>query len=274
MNTDKLENLFLREHGVFSRNLQFNAVVIFIVVTGVFSYYFRDHTYAYVIILIVFALYIANTYVTVSTRSLGDINKRTMLELDTLQLKTYEYIDSLPYNIPKSELQKLYKRNVLESLYIDATMIHFLYSIIWMYQYSPGEFYLLLKGTNNILRIRREIDEFYKSEGVYPVNVSEMFEIALELRSKTINNMHNFVYNIPKTIPMFKYVDSVTERYIVLISRTTDHIHKCYLDNIRQRGVNTTTKFVTYNTTKPYDVLVNHPIKHNKDHDKLLDFYL
>ena len=91
------------------------------------------------------------------------------------------------FELSQKDIDKLYKRHELSSLYVDANLIHFLFSVIKLYDYNPGEYYSLLQGTNNILKIKSDIDTFYESNGEYPENTSELLQSALELKQKTIS---------------------------------------------------------------------------------------
>ncbi len=255
-----IQNLFLNEHGSFAKNLQFETIAI-IVLTMCFITLSFPKNYGFIIILIVFAIYLGNTYVTIQNQRSNDFNKITMFRLRSLQAKINEHINikmniinnSNPIKLPKKDIDKMYKDNELDALYIDANMIHFLYSIIALSDFNSEEFYKLVKGTNNILRIQRDIERFYEANEEYPINTSEMFQSALDLRTNTINNLHNFVYTIPKMNAMYTYINDSINRYAVLASRITDKIHYYYKDNIKIRGINATTTFVTYDTTKAHD---------------------
>ena len=72
---------------------------------------------------------------------------------------------------------------------------------------------------------------------------------------------------------MYKYLSSSTERFAILISRVTDSINEAYKKNIKLNGVNSSTKFVTYNTTKPNDYKENYSSIPGKNDSKLLKFY-
>jgi hypothetical protein len=204
-----------------------------------------------------------------------------MVKLQSLQSKVYDHVrnkikmsqNNKELSLKQSDIQNLYKKNDLDSLYIDANLIHFLYSIIKLADYNPDIFYLLLKGTNNILRIKKDIDMFYESNKRYPENTSELFETALLLRSNTINNLHDFIYTIPKISVMYKYLSDSVDRYSVLISRITDSIYTSYQDNMKLQGINTNTRFISYNTTKPYESSKNHPIILHQG-NKQIPFYI
>jgi hypothetical protein len=204
-----------------------------------------------------------------------------MVKLQTLQSKMYDHINykanlskTSGQTMSKSELNKLYKRNELDSMYIDANLIHFLFSIIKLYDYNPDLYFLLLKGTNNILRIQKEIDTFYEANQKYPQNTTELLQIALDLRTNTVNNLHDFIYTIPKTSQMYSYIGDSTERYATLISRITDTIYQSYKNNIDQTGINTTTKFISYNTTKAFDPEKNHTVIPGKKDASNIPFYI
>jgi hypothetical protein len=278
---DDIKNLFIKNHGNYSRNLQFVSLVIIFLIMVFFTKYFSK-TYGFVIILIVFALYISNSYVNIQNTFVNDFNKITMVKLQLLQDKMYQHINKKlnlikssdsKYILTQEEIRKIYENNQLDSLYIDANMIYFLESIISLYDYDSYTFYSLLKSTNNILKIKRQIDEFYAANKTYPINISEMFESALELKTNALNNIHNFIYSVPKSNTMFTYINKITHRYNILISRITDSIYKSYKNSIYLNGIDTSTKFVSYNKTKPYDYKLNHPLVPNAE-DKLIQFYL
>lgn len=277
----ELKDLFTQDHGSFSKNLQFDTLVIFIVVIIVFTSFFNNN-YGFVIILIVFAIYIANTYVSIQNDKTNDFNSITMIKLQSLQSKVYDHIkkkmsqnnNNKQITLKQSDIQDLYKKNDLDSLYIDANLIHFLHSIIKLADYNSDIFYLLLKGTNNILRIKKDIDMFYESNKQYPENISELFETALLLRSNTINNLHDFIYTIPKISVMYKYLSDSVNRYSVLISRVTDSIYISYKDNMKLQGINTNTRFISYNITKPYESSKNHPIILHQGNKQPIPFYI
>lgn len=277
----EIRDLFVIEHGSFSKILQFETLIIIIAIIMFFSTFF-DRSYGFIIILIVFAIYIANQYVIIRNNKTQDFNRVTMMKLNSLQNKSNEYINSQiklmnsnsnSAKIPQSEIEKLYQSHTLDSLYIDANLIHFLFSIIKLYDYNPGEYYSLLQGTNNILKIKKDIDVFYKSNGTYPENTSELLQGALELKAKAINNMHNFIYNVPKMNIMYSYVNDSISRYSVLISRITDDIYNSYQKNIKIRGINSQTKFVNYNNTKHFDAMDNHSSIPNAE-NKIVQFYI
>jgi hypothetical protein len=219
--------------------------------------------------------------VAIKTSALDDKNEQTLIKLQTIQKKVYslmmenvKQLTNSNQKISKRELQKMYEANKVDNFYIDSDLIHFVYAIIPLSDYNGPEFLLFVRGVNNILRIKKEIEEFHVANNTYPENTSEMFEIAIQLKSNTVNNLHNFVYSIPKQKQMLEYLDSIVEKYDILISRNLDDIQKYYLKNINQRGVRSTTKFVSYNSTKPYDAMANHSLIPDKITEaKILNYY-
>lgn len=275
---DNLKNIFTKQHGSFFKSLQFNTIVVFLIIIFFFTYYFKN-SYGFIIILIVFALFVSNSYVEVETEKLSDFNQITLAKLQKLQT----FINSVLTNKLKSinkkmltprEKQKLYKSNVLDSLYIDANMIHFLESILPIAKYNETQFLLILNGTNNILKIKKEIDTYYNFNKTYPENTSELFQTANNLKINVINDIHEFIYTIPKNQKIRNYLRDIINRYSVLIGRVTDSIHESYKNNIKQRGINVTTNFVSYNETKPFDQLSNHSTIPELNSNKLQRFYI
>lgn len=274
-----LQNLFIQKNDTYSRNLQFSSLIIIFVIMAFFITYFPKN-YGFVIILIAFAVYLSNEFINIQNTTVSNFNNITMGKLNILQDKVYQHINKKlimlkTKNLSQSEIQEIYIKNKLDSLYIDANMIHFLESISSLYNYDSYNFYALLKGTNNILKLKKEIDTFYKANGTYPANISEMLETALELKGISVNNIHNFIYSVPKSKTMLDYINKITSRYDILISRVTDSIYTSYNNSLKLNGINTTTKFISYNTTKSYDPKLNHSITNlNKTQHKLLNYYL
>jgi|Laugrespbdmm15sn_2_1035079.scaffolds.fasta_scaffold00010_39 hypothetical protein len=276
-----IQNLFLDKHGSYYRMLQFETISLFVIILIFFTYFFNKN-YGFVIILIAFSLYFSDYYIGIKNSNVSNFNEITMVKLDTLKSISNKFLqekmkiirNSNPQNMSALEINRIYDKNKLDSLYMDANIIHFLYSIKELSNYNLNEFFDLLKGTNSLLTIKRDIDEYYTANGYYPENTSELFEAALEFRKNILNNLHNFIYTIPKISKMYKYLSTSTNRYAILISRVTDWIYQEYKKNIKLRGINANTKFVTYNTTKPYDYKENYPIIPGDSQSKIVRFYL
>lgn len=280
---DDIINLFTKEHGVYKQIFKFNVILVFFALLFVLAKVDFLNRSIFVLIALIFALYLTNVYVKVNQNDLADNNKVIYFKLESLQAKVYEYIQ---YKISitsvgnkkmsPSDMQKLFERNKLDSLYIDANMIVFLYSIIKLYEYNPGEFYLLLKGTNNILKLRNDIEKYYEAEGEYPENIHEMLEIALQLKTNCMNNLQNFIYGVPKTHKMYNYIDSVLQTYNILITKNIKVIHNYHLDYIKTKGINSNTVFIDINASKHFDESANYsviPSKAGLKH-KLIDLYV
>jgi hypothetical protein len=242
---DNIIELF-KNTGSYNRNKKFAAHIIFLAVILLFPKLFKGN-YAYVIILFVFGIFVTDIFSKESLQDTKDRNKQTLLyliELDNIIVKHQNTEAKLKHTLNN-------KVNKLDYMYLDATMIHFLYSIKNLSEYNPREFYKLLIGIDNILKLRGQIEEFYNSNKSYPVNISQMFEDAIYLRTKTVNNVHNFIYSVPKANVMYKYVNDIINRYYVLITRHIDKIQLYYKDHLKQTGFNSQTKIVVYNTTMP-----------------------
>ena len=238
---NSLIELFSKPNGEYDKRLQFEAAAIIVLVIWFFTYYFKT-TYGFIIILLLFGLLVANSYVTTKKNDISDNNKATMIKLNKLQHYVNLYIKQ----------KNILKEHKLDAMYVDSNLIIFLESISQLNEYNSRLYFLLLKGTNNILRIKRDIDNFYESSGNYPENTSELFEIAIEMKSKCMNDLHNFIYKLPKATRIYKYLTEVIHRYHILILRVLDSIHSSYIENNKQRGINSSTKYVSYSTVMPF----------------------
>ena len=305
---DNLVNLFTNEHGEYQNNFKIQVILLFIFVLIIFSKIWgANNTGIFVILAISFALYISNIYVKINNiqnNDLDDDNKQTLIKLNALQSKVYTHIRNQiiqatdnGLKLSKNDQIVLLNKNKLQSLYLDSTLINFFYSILQLYDYNPDEFYLLLKGTNNILKLQNEIENYYlinkdniqeytqkivsfrtdpipNIEPKFLENLSEMFENAIQLKTECINSLHNIIYSVPKTNKMYTYIDNVIQRYTILINRHLDIFQKYNTDAIKFTGVTNRTKFINYKHTKGYDRLVNHSITPTKEPNNLIQLYV
>lgn len=291
MDISGILNLFSDE-SYYQRDFKFYVIILFVTIFTLFTKFWASNTQVIlVVIVIVFATWIVNAFVGVAVKNLSDFNKQTYIKLETLQSKVDDYISKKIEMIGISGMQLstndkkiLEEKNNLDYLYIDSSMVYFLYSILPLYDYNPDEFYMLLKGTNNILKIRKEIEDYYsanskmskdeetgilpsfrdhlkhRDESLYIENINEMYEIAIQLKINCLNNIQNIIYGVPKLNKMYKYIDDSIERYSVLISKNLEVINLYHLREIKEVGINTRTKFVSYKGTKPYDRMANQNI--------------
>jgi hypothetical protein len=275
---DPVINLFYNESGSYAKNLQFEVLILITFITA-FLFIYAPKTYGFVILLLALLYFISNNYINLQTSKFDDFNKITMTKLQSLQDISNKYILSLGKLGYKPKIvNNLLNNNKLDSLYLDANLISFLYSIIDLNSFNSKEFFFLLENTNNILKIRRQIEDYINANnGKTPENIAQMFESAINLKTKAINNVHNFIYSVPKINKMFQYIEDIIDRYSVLISRNTDIINSYYQYHLKNTKINTMTKFVSYNETKPFNIHENYPIhvtKNKNDKLKTLKFYI
>lgn len=247
---DSLYRLFIKKDITKNRRIKFNVVLIIFLITVVLNIYFK-YNYTSIIVLLVFALWIANYYVTYENENVDDFNKSTMARLGSIQKKVDDYVIYRARLLMKTgskdfDYQRMYERSKLSSLYMDANMINFLYSVKQLSEWNNELYYKLVIGTNKILNILEEIEAVHEKGGEYPENIAEMLEIVMELRLKMINTMHDFVYMMPKGNRTNRYLSDICERYRGLITRDTDKIYKYYKDAMKSRGINNMTKFINY----------------------------
>lgn len=277
---DEVVNLFTNEHGIYTEVFRFQTILFFISILVIFTKFnFFNNYSVFIILAFILTLFLTNIFVRVNRDGFADVNKILYLKLESLQDKIYDYIQR-KINIStigkKNDLQLLYDKNKLDSLYIDANMIDFMYSIIKLYDYNQDEYYLLLKGTNNILKLRRDIERFYDEESEYPENIHEILQIAIQLKVNCMNNMQNFIYSVPKVNKMYQYIDTIVESYTILITKNIKIIHSYHLNYIEKNGINSNTIFIDINSARGFNPDDNHSIIPGKTQNKhsLIDLYI
>lgn len=252
-----IKTLFLQEQSSFIKKTQFKILLLVTVISLILVFFFPKN-YGFVILLIVFLYFISNEFVQVIDTTSTDWNQDTYYKLLNLQRIVDRHIQQqiIKKRIPVYLRKEIYERYRLSSLYTDSDFIHFFDSIKNLETYSPDEFFLILKGTNNILLIHKQMDDYFKSNGYFPENLIENIEIAFDLRTNCINNLHNFVYTIPKTNTIRNYHHKLIERYTVLINRHIDTLFDFKKKHILLTGINTTSKLHYTDLTKqtkPFD---------------------
>jgi hypothetical protein len=270
---DDIINLYTKQHGYYKRLFQFNTLILFLAFIIIFSKIFNWK----ILILVIIALYFTNYYVKINNNDIQDNNKMLYFKYQVLQEITYKYID-YKIKIVGENLNKqknlLYIKNRLDSLYIDSNLIEFLFSIHQLQKYNPNEFYLLLKGVNNILKIKKDIEEYNVSNGDYPENISELLESVLVLKTNCLNNFQNFIYSVPKTTIMYKYLDNSINTLNVLLTKNINDIHKYQQLYNKIHGTNTQTKFIYTHGPKHFDVANNKSVNALDNKLKLIDLYV
>ena len=277
---NSLIDLFFKE-SIYkdSTNLKFKIIIIVLVILLIGSRIFNINTST--ILLIVLGLFIGDTIVQNTNEFTLNTNKLIDYKLKVLQDNVDDYINKTLSSISQDkisndDISKVQKKNNLDSLYIDATIIQFLYDSLYLNSVNQSEFYLLLKGTNGILSIRKDMEILLENIKLNRnSNIQELFEAAVKLRSECQNHIHNCIYNVLKDSKMYSFIDNTIETYTKLINR------ELYIMNLMIKkyqkivGVNNNTKFTKYLETNSFDPLDNHDISvNNRDDKKLLDLYI
>jgi hypothetical protein len=233
--------------------LQFKVLIFIICFIGFFKIFYNGN-YINIISLLSFVYLIVNIYLEKEVNTNTDFNQLIDKRLNNIQEKINLLIEKnilLKKVTRKKDKDFIRKSNQMTSLYIDANMITFLESITEMYYYNPEEYYQLVKGTNNILKIRLDIELFLIENNEYISGIHQQLDIANQLRVNCINNVHNFIYNAPKITNMTKYINDIITRYIELIDSNVNIIKEYSQNNILENGINNSTQFIDTLDAKP-----------------------
>lgn len=274
---ENLINLFINDHGIYAKTLQFEVVGLAVILIFFITVLFRKE-YAYIVILVAFVLYISQSYIVIKNANNDDTNKMTMYKLNKLQdlVNDYYIYKSKQFNSTNALKNKQTPVTYsLDYMYIDSNLINFIYSISNLNEYNPQQFVLFIKGVNNILKIKAQIEEYYTKNNDYPENINEMFENAIYLKSNTLNNLHDFLYTVPKSNRIYRYISKIIEQYNILVTRNIDTLHSYYLHNLDLKNIDNSTKFINYTNPQHFDPFVNHSISTSKNTDtKQIPFIL
>jgi hypothetical protein len=76
--------------------------------------------------------------------------------------------------------------------------------MLYLFDYNQEAFYMLTKCVNNVLRLRNSIEIFYDANKVFPENSCQITEQADILVTECMNNMHSFIFSIPKMNKLYE----------------------------------------------------------------------
>ena len=181
-----------------------------------------------------------------------DTNKAIEYKLERIQSQMYIYVDSRMRRIRFSDTNNLlsktiYKENLdrvkLDYLYTDARLVKYIFELIFMYPYNTDSWGSMVIGINGILKIRAQLELFYKSNGYYPENVVYQAESADELLKKVLNFTHTFIYTLPKSNDVESIVEKTIKKMHLLLKGHVRTVKKMTVKNNIIQGINRTTKF-------------------------------
>lgn len=265
MYLDNLTSLFITKHGSSQTTIKKRLLFLILgIILAIIFLYTRKISVAPIIAVMIFILIIADSFASVSETLIDDVNSDTMTRLNAIQDKINEYINlEIIKNNQNNVFTKEYiiflqSKNQMDSLYMDAKIIHLFFDLLPLYTYSPTQYYKLVKGANNILKLRRDIEYYYKENNIYPDNIFQMLKSAMKLRTNTMNNIHNFIYSIPKQEEFYDYLTLVAKKYDSLIEYNIVKISKAHDSFNKAHGVDINTKFIDIHAPKGYNTVNNH----------------
>lgn len=231
-------------------NLKFKSVVLFCTILSIMFMNFEKN-YVNMIILIVFCFISVEIFVSVYQKGTQEYNELVMYKLDVLQKIVDKYIETELYKgsdnikkVSKEEVDRIKKRYVLDSMYKDPRMIVFLYSIRELSKYNHGQFYKIVKGVNGILKMKREIGDYYRETGGYLDGTSDMVKLAIGLKVNLMNNLHDMIYTIPKAPSMYEYLDNSLGIFEKLLDKNIQDLYQYHIRMIESQGTNMSTVFI------------------------------
>lgn len=239
-----------------------------LVIAFLLGMYLFDSDFWKVAVLVLVVAFALEQYVTYQFKAGKDTNEQILAKLNTLQAKMYDYVDrdlKIKRIVPSPSQQKrLYDSVKLTAMHLDSNLIGYLERISVMYDYNPEQYYKLVHGTDTILGMRRDIELYYTANANYPYNTADMLKRALEIKSNCVNNVHNFIYTVPKQADMYQYHSDIVQEYNELITVTINKIYTYSAEYTRINGIDATTKFTDYNPK--YSVPLPHDESRNNNY--------
>jgi hypothetical protein len=170
-----------------------------------------------------FSIYVINLYIDYDDKIQNNKNEQLLNKLVNIQniVNNTDTSFGIDENFKFSE-----NIDTTSNLYIDSSMIEFLDSILWMYDYNPKLFYRFMLGLNNILKFRIEVENFYKIHEKTPPNINEMVNTCIDLKFKTINNLKSFVHVLPSTKEMTWNLNDIVLHYHQLMDKNIYFMRK------------------------------------------------
>lgn len=213
--------------------------------------------------LSILSYYILNIYLQKEYTTVGDFNSQTRYKLEKIQSNMNNWIKrklerSAHLGLNEKDIKRQYELSKLSFLYLDVNFIHFLDNIEYLYQQNPQGYISIIKGINNILKLRNDsqtivlnreglLKEFEKRQMYY--NFEETEKLA-----KIVNNhFHSFIYTMPKSSISYQHHYTLSKRLSSLLFQSIN-IQRYYYQKTVEHDISTSSKFLPnqYVHTKPY----------------------
>jgi hypothetical protein len=250
MFTDYIPRLLLEG----DRNLQFKFGVVIVLISLIL---FRVLNIKFGLALIVIFYYFSNIYLQKQYTDVSDFNRSTKYKLEKIQNNYTNYIKK-KLEMSRYFSKEDYKRNLelakLNYLFIDTNFIHFLDNIDYFRTYNEKIYFSVVKGINNILKLRWDSEQIYNNNKGQPVKEFEKrqlyynFEETERLSDVVNENFHSFIFTLPKSNLSYDHHAILSERLAKLLLYSVNiqrfYYNECTFGSTSTSGITVSTKFL------------------------------
>lgn len=237
----------------FTKIQIFFIVVIFVFIFGTLTWVFKfENTTTGFIILFLFTLFVSYIYLNYSTNFLDDNNRLLTYKLNYVQKLVYDHVtykfklfknqSNAGFNqsniLQNLDFEKLYKDCYLDSLYLDADLIEFLYLNKNLYEKNQEGYVYFILSTNSFMRVLKELKD--KNHSLLD-NTQDLIQVALDKYSNAIEILKTFIFNIESGSMAMKQLNDVINNYIELMYFNVLQLENFNLLFIKQYGINNST---------------------------------
>lgn len=229
------------------RNLQFKFGVIAILISLILL---RILNIKFGLVLIILFYYFSNIYLQKQYSDINDFNRSTKYKLEKIQTNYTNYVKKkieMSSYVSKEDYRRNLELAKLNYLYIDTNFIHFLDNITYFKSYNQKNYFSLVKGINNILKLRWDSEQIYnKGQPLEEFEKRQLyynFEETERLSDVINNNFHSFIFTVPKSNLSYDHHAILSQRLSKLLIYSVN-VQRFYYNECIRDNITVSTKFL------------------------------
>jgi hypothetical protein len=230
-------------------SIENSTLVMTIILFFAIVYLFGEKSIMYIIVLI-FSLLVTKTIANTTEQVQEDYNKKTLGIIKLLDKKITYYIDNIASkdsSYTRQQIALLKQKNRLKYIYKSTDLVYLLNDILQIHKYNYALFIKICRCCNNIMKLRKEADQFHRVNGVHHSALSDNIITCLRLRKQCLLHIHNYIYVLPDSDPLKEYVYRLTKNMDIILSNQITILKNQYNEYIDYVGITPSTVFFDKN---------------------------
>lgn len=128
--------------------------------------------------------------------------------------------------------------------YMDANLIELVYNLMEFHNHNPEDFEAMVHAVDNVLKLRLDIERGMKECAL-------IYDVAEDQKNNALNRLSAILVSIPSQQVLKEKLIAGIKILQLYLLRHLDFIKQRCIDQDRENGISTETKYITNSLTKP-----------------------